>query len=81
MKITVCVGSSCHFNGSRQFVDKLKLLLDEHNLRDKVQLSGEYCMDDPGNGISVRVNNENISVRHEQTEEFFNEYVMSKLIA
>ena len=36
MKITVCIGSSCHIKGSRRVVDELQRLLAAHELTDKV---------------------------------------------
>ena len=32
MKITVCIGSSCHIKGSRQVVEELQYLIKENNL-------------------------------------------------
>ena len=37
MKITVCIGSSCHLKGSRAVVERLKTLIDEKKLGDKVE--------------------------------------------
>ena len=44
LKITVCIGSSCHIKGSRQVVEALQSLIAEHNLGDKVELVGAFCM-------------------------------------
>ena len=38
MKITVCIGSSCHIKGSRQVVTQLQQLIAQNNLGDKVEL-------------------------------------------
>ena len=43
MKITVCIGSSCHIKGSRQVVEQLQYLIAENNLGDKVELGGTFC--------------------------------------
>ena len=40
MKITVCIGSSCHLKGSRQVVEQLQYFIRENELGDKVELSG-----------------------------------------
>ena len=37
LKITVCIGSSCHIKGSRQVVEQLQYLIAENNLGDKVE--------------------------------------------
>ena len=44
MKITVCIGSSCHLKGSRQVVEQLQYLIAQHNLKDKIDLGGTFCM-------------------------------------
>ena len=44
MKLTVCIGSSCHIKGSRQVVEQLQNLIAEHDLKDKVELGGTFCM-------------------------------------
>ena len=44
MKITVCIGSSCHIKGSRQVVEQLQYLISENKLGDKVELGGTFCM-------------------------------------
>ena len=38
MKVTVCIGSSCHVRGSRQVVEQLQDLIRDHNLSDEVEL-------------------------------------------
>ena len=42
MKITVCIGSSCHIKGSRQVVEGIQRLITEHNLGDKVEIAGTF---------------------------------------
>ena len=36
MKITVCIGSSCHIKGSRQIVQRLQELIAQHKLGEQV---------------------------------------------
>ena len=36
MKVTVCIGSSCHIKGSRQVVERLQELIAANHLGDKV---------------------------------------------
>ena len=38
MKVTVCIGSSCHIKGSRQVVEELQYLIAQNGLKDKVEL-------------------------------------------
>ena len=39
MKITICIGSSCHLKGSRQIIEKLQQLINDNGLQDKVDLN------------------------------------------
>ena len=35
LKVTVCIGSSCHIKGSRQVVGELQDLIEKNNLQGK----------------------------------------------
>lgn len=71
MKITVCIGSSCHIKGSRQVVEQLQALIEEHNVSDKVELGGTFCMGKCQQGVCVTVDGEFHSVTPDSTEDFF----------
>ena len=79
IKITVCIGSSCHIKGSRHVVDQLQCLIAENNLNDKVELSGTFCMGKCQNGVCVKVNDELFSLTPDQVNEFFEKNVVEKL--
>ncbi len=79
MKVTVCIGSSCHLKGSRQVVEQLQYLIGENNLKDKVELGGTFCMGKCQLGVCVTVDNEFYSVTPETVGEFFNEQILGKL--
>lgn len=79
IKITVCIGSSCHIKGSRQVVEQLQYLIAKNNLNDKVELSGTFCMGKCQNGVCVKVNDELFSLTPEQVNEFFEKNVVEKL--
>lgn len=78
MKITVCIGSSCHVKGSRQVVSRLQELIREHGLEDKVQLSGTFCLSNCQRGVSVTVDGALVSVSPDNVDAFFNERVLGK---
>ena len=42
MKVTVCIGSSCHIKGSRQVVEQLQQLIADNGLKEKVDLGGTF---------------------------------------
>ncbi len=79
MKITVCIGSSCHIKGSRQVVEQLQYLIHENGLNDKVELGGTFCMGRCQEGVCVTVDDEFFSVSPETVKDFFNKNVLAKV--
>ena len=79
MKITVCIGSSCHIKGSRQVVEQLQYLIAENKVGDKVELGGTFCMGKCQQGVCVTVDNEFYSVTPETVDEFFKKEVLAKV--
>ena len=79
LKITVCIGSSCHIKGSRQVVQQLQQLIADNNLGEKVELSGTFCMGKCQQGVCVTVNDTFHSVTPESVAEFFNNEVLAKV--
>ena len=79
LKITVCIGSSCHIKGSRQVVEQLQYLIAEHDLGEKVELGGTFCMGKCQQGVCVTVNDSFHSVTPETIEEFFAQEVLAKV--
>ena len=79
MKITVCIGSSCHLKGSRKIVEVLQELIRVNNLDDKVELGGTFCLGKCQQGVCVTVDNDIHSVSIDTVEEFFKENVLAKV--
>ena len=79
MKVTVCIGSSCHIKGSRQVVEQLQYLIAENSLGDKVELGGTFCMGKCQQGVCVTVDDAFYSVTPETVEEFFNTNIKAKV--
>ncbi len=79
LKITVCIGSSCHIKGSRQVVEQLQYLIAENNLGEKVELGGTFCMGKCQNGVCVTVNEDFFSVTPETVDEFFKNEILPKI--
>ena len=78
MKVTVCIGSSCHIKGSRQVVTQLQKLIAENDLDDKVDLGGTFCMGNCQKGVCVTVDGAFYSVTPETVDAFFNDHVKGK---
>ena len=79
LKITVCIGSSCHIKGSRQVVEQLQKLIAENNVGDKVDLGGTFCMGQCQQGVCVTVNDTFFSVTPDTVSDFFNTEVLAKV--
>ena len=79
LKITVCIGSSCHIKGSRQVVEQLQYLIAENQLGEKVELGGTFCMGKCQKGVCVNVDEEFHSVTPENVGDFFKNAVLAKV--
>ena len=79
MKITICIGSSCHIKGSRQVVEQLQYLISKQNLGDKIELGGTFCMGKCQQGVCVSVDDEFHSVTPETVDSFFTSKVLPRL--
>ena len=79
MKVTVCIGSSCHIKGSHQVVEQLQYLIGESGVGDKVELAGTFCMGKCQQGVCVTVDDKFYSVTPDTVKEFFEENVLKQV--
>ena len=79
MKVTVCIGSSCHIKGSRQVVEQLQYLIAQNGLKDKVELGGTFCMGNCQQGVCVTVDDAFFSLTPDTTKEFFEKEILAKV--
>lgn len=79
MKLTICIGSSCHLKGSAQVVEQLTRLLAEHQLEDTVELEGSFCMGNCVSGVCVKLDDTFFSVSGTQVQSFFQAEVLPRL--
>lgn len=79
MKVTVCIGSSCHIKGSRSVVEQLQEMIAQANLNDKVELGGTFCMGKCQQGVCVTVDGEFHSVSPETVGTFFENEIKAKV--
>lgn len=79
MKITVCIGSSCHLKGSRQVVEQLRELIGRERLGDRVELGGTFCMGRCQEGVCVTVDGAFHSVTVDTVGDFFEQEVKAKV--
>ena len=78
LKVTVCIGSSCHIKGSRQVVGEFQDLIEKNKLQDKVELSGTFCMGRCQEGVCVTVDDAFFSVSPETVRDFFTKEILAK---
>lgn len=76
MKVTICIGSSCHLKGSRRVVEQLQKLIGENDLSSKVELAGTFCMGECQQGVNVSIDGTRYSVSPDTVEEFFSEHIL-----
>ena len=79
LKITVCIGSSCHIKGSRQVVEALQALIAQNELSERVELGGTFCMGKCQQGVCVMVDDTFHSVTPETVGEFFANEVLTRV--
>lgn len=79
LKITVCIGSSCHIKGSRQVVEQLQQLIASNNLGGKVELGGTFCMGQCQQGVCVAVDETIYSVTPDTVAAFFEKEVLARV--
>lgn len=79
MKVTVCIGSSCHLKGSRQVVEQLRTLITENNLDDPVELTGTFCLGQCQQGVCVSVDGTVFSVTPDTVVNFFEANIKAKV--
>jgi len=79
MNLTICIGSSCHLKGSKKVAQMFEQMIDEKNLRDKVNFYATFCMGNCQNGISVSIDDQVFSVTPETAQQFFEQEVLGRL--
>ncbi len=77
MKVTVCIGSSCHIKGSRYVVEQLQTMIADNDLNDKVELAGTFCMGKCQEGVCVTVDDKFYSVTPDNVKEFFEKNILA----
>ncbi len=75
--VKVCIGTSCHLKGSYNVLMCFQQLIEQHDLHDKVALSGAFCMSNCQNGVCVSVNDKVYSVTAANARAFFQETIMT----
>lgn len=81
MEIQICVGSSCHIRGSEKIVKLFQEALQAHDIADRVQLGGSFCLGKCNkDGVSVMIDGTVYTgVSADTFSRFFHEYVLEQI--
>ena len=79
MKVTICLGSSCHLKGARRVVERLQYLVNSNNLKDKVDLEGSFCLGMCQEGVNVTIDGTVFSVMPDSVDSFFETEILPRL--
>jgi len=79
IKLSVCVGSSCHLKGSFNVIQTFQQMVEEESLHDKIEMEAQFCMKECQKGVSASVDGEVFSVAPETAREVFRTHVIPKL--
>ncbi len=76
--VNVCVGSSCHLKGSQDIVELLERAIEENQVKDKVELSGSFCIGKCNRvGVTVQVDDEiYVGINRENFYDFFKKSIL-----
>ena len=79
MKLTVCIGSSCHLKGSRQIVEDFQKLIEENHLEDKIELVGTFCLGECQDDVSVTIDDTIYNLAPADAKTFFEKEVLARV--
>lgn len=78
VELNVCVGTSCHLNGSYNVVQIFQQLIEEHKLHDEIEFKACFCRKNCNNeGVSVGIDGESYRVVPEEAGEFFKKHILT----
>jgi len=81
IKVTVCIGSTCHIKGSQRVIEELRRLIAANGLNEDVVLVGTFCSGNCQKGVCVTVDGEDYSVTSNSAADFFQTVVIPALEA
>lgn len=80
VEISVCIGTSCHLNGSYNVVQSFQQMIEEYSLHERIDLKAYFCMKQcQSKGVSVTIDNEVCRIDPENAREYFQSKILSKV--
>ncbi len=81
IEVKICVGSSCHLKGAPAVVEEFKRIIEEKNLKDKINLKASFCQNNCTQGVNITVDNEKIAdVDAEDVENIINKKILGEIV-
>lgn len=78
--VFVCIGSACHLRGAYNIINQIQQVIEEKQLEGKVLVKPALCHGKCGDGVSVRIDEEDFSLSsNKDIRNFIEEVVMKKL--
>lgn len=79
-KLFVCIGSSCHLKGSYYVLERIKVLIEEGKLGNKIELAGSFCLGNCAEGVSMKFDNQFIlNASPDNIDEVFKNQILPKV--
>ncbi len=79
LNVQICIGSACHMKGSRDVINRLKELVAENHLEDKVMLNGSFCTGNCQHAVCVTIDDTLYSLSPETTDAFFENEILGRV--
>lgn len=77
IRLSVCVGTSCHLNGANNVIMTFRHLVEEYHLHDKVTVCASFCSQAcASNNVSVKVDDEKFAIDANEARVFFREKIL-----
>lgn len=78
IKLSVCIGTSCHINGAKNVVATFQHLIEEYKLHDKVELSASFCANNcSSDSVAVSINDTKYRIYAQDARKFFKEQILA----
>ena len=79
MKLSICVGSSCHLKGSHAVITRLQALIKEYKLQNEIELCASFCLGRCATGVSMTLDDELIDGANADTiDDIFKNVILPK---
>jgi NADH:ubiquinone oxidoreductase subunit E len=79
MKLSICVGSSCHLKGSHVVITRLQALIKEYKLQNEIELCASFCLGRCATGVSMTLDDELIDGANADTiDDIFKNVILPK---